>query len=157
MSCIAGRGDVISVADSVGRRAGGPVSMFGGTLNGNALGGSVGLAVLDVLARPGTYERLWALGERLRGAVRKSAADHGLAVDVLGTGPFLQVFFTDDPVIDVASMHRADRAMARQFGLELVRRGVLNGLGKMYVSVVHSDEDMDEAIAAFDGALAALA
>lgn len=157
MACVVGRRDVISTADPVARREGRPAAMFGGTLNGNALCGAAGLAVLDVLSRPGTYERLWELGDALRAGAAERAAAHGLDVQVAGAGPFLQVLFTDRPIVDIDALRSADRDLGRRFGLELLRRGVLNSLGKLYVSLVHTDDDVATAVTAFDGAFAALA
>lgn len=157
MACIVGRADVVGTADPAARRAGRPSSMFGGTLNGNPLCGAAGVAVLDVLSRPGTYERLWALGDALRDGARRHADRHGLAVQVAGAGPFLQVLFTERPLVDVDALRSADRALGRRFGLELLRRGVLSSLGKLYVSLAHSDADVETALGAFDGALGTLA
>jgi glutamate-1-semialdehyde 2,1-aminomutase len=156
IGCIAGRHDVISVADAVSRRAGQPVSLFGGTANGNPVVAAAALAVIDALSRAGTYERLWSAGETIRAETAKVAASHDIPVDVLGVGPMLQVFFTDEPVTDVAALQRVDRERARQWSLEVLRNGVLNGLGKMYLSTVHSETDLRDAVAAFDQAFAAV-
>ncbi len=47
------------------------------------------------LARPGVYQRLHALGERLRSGIARRAEQVGVPVQVLADGPIAQVFFVD--------------------------------------------------------------
>ena len=67
------------------------------------------------------------------------------------------MLFTDQPVHDYPDFLAADREKSRQFGLECIRRGVTTTPGeKFYVSLVHSDEDVEETIAVFAEAFDAL-
>ena len=130
---------------------------FGGTMSGNPVGAAASLASLDILAGPGVYERLYATTERLRAALRSLADERGVPVQVLGEGPVFQLLFTDRPVPDYPAFLAADRVKSRQFGLECIRRGVTTTPGeKFYVSLAHSDEDIDETIAIFSAAFDAV-
>src|SRR5262249_7104037 len=93
-------------------------------------------------------ERLHFLGRRLTDGLRQAGADAGIPLQVLGDGPVLQVFFTDDrPLRNHRDLLRADRKKAFAFGHELIRRGVYcTPGGKLYLSLAHTDEDIDRTI-----------
>ena len=77
---------------------------------------------------------------------------------VLGDGPVLQVFFTDDrPLRNHRDLLRADKTKAVAFGHELIRRGVYCAPGgKLYLSLAHSDGDIDRTIGIAAEALRAI-
>ncbi|MBX6341421.1 MAG: aminotransferase class III-fold pyridoxal phosphate-dependent enzyme, partial [Thermomicrobiaceae bacterium] len=64
LAAIAGRREIVRVADP-DQRGRGPYAHLGGTLNGNPVAAAAGLATLAVLRQPGTYERLYAVTQRL--------------------------------------------------------------------------------------------
>src|SRR5262249_60734356 len=126
-----------------------------GTLAGNPIACAAGLATLNVLRGPGVFERLHQLGGRLAGGLRRAAADAGVPIRVLGDGPVLQVFFADArPLRNHRDLLRADRNRAVAFGHELIRRGVYcTPGGKLYLSLAHSDHDIDWTVEAAPAAL----
>ncbi|MBI2492934.1 MAG: aminotransferase class III-fold pyridoxal phosphate-dependent enzyme [Candidatus Rokubacteria bacterium] len=128
-----------------------------GTFNGNAIACAAGLATLTELRKPGTYERLFKTGARLREGLRAAVRKHGLAAQVSGEPPVFDILFTDRPIVDYRATLTADRDRIKRFNQELVRRGVVKAANKIYVSLAHSDQDIDETLAIFDQALAALA
>ena len=67
------------------------------------------------------------------------------------------VFFTDRPILDYRATLTADRDLIRRFNQELVRRGVVKAVNKIYVSLAHTEADVDETIGVFDEVLATLA
>ena len=82
-----------------------------GTLSGNPLATTAGLATLAELARPGVYDRLEESGAELEHAI----ADSGLPVVVNRIGSMLTPFFTDGPVTDYASATRSDTTAYGRF------------------------------------------
>lgn len=128
-----------------------------GTFNGNAIACAAGLATLAELRRPGTYERLFRTGTRLREGLAAAARRHGLAAQVSGEPPVFDIFFTDRPILDYRATLTADRDLIRRFNQELVRRGVVKAVNKIYVSLAHTEADVDETIGVFDEVLATLA
>ncbi len=128
-----------------------------GTLNGNPIAAAAGLATLAELRRPGTYARLFALGARLRDGLAAAARRHGLAAQVSGEAPVFDIVFTDRPVVDYRATLTADRARIRAFNEACVRRGVVKAVNKIYVSLAHTDADVDATLAVFDEALAEVA
>jgi len=115
-----------------------------GTLNGNPLAASAGLATLGELEKRNTYSKLYRLADHLRKGVEKIADKYSIPMQILGDGPVLQIFFSEQKIIDYRSTLEADRKKANQFGLDLINRGVfvVPG-GKIYISTAHTDEDID--------------
>ena len=91
-----------------------------GTLSGNPLATTAGLATLAELARPGVYERLEESGAELEDAILTS----GLPVVVNRVGSMLTPFFTNGPVTDYASATRSDTTAYGRFARSLLDAGV---------------------------------
>ena len=119
-----------------------------GTLNGNPVAAVAGLATLAELRRPGAYERLFRTGARLR---------EGLAARVSGEAPVFDIVFTDREVVDYRATLTADRDRIRRFNEECVRHGVVKAVNKIYVSLAHTDADVDETLGVFERILAGIA
>lgn len=130
----------------------------GGTLNGNPIASAAGVASLDVLRRPGTYERLRSMGNRLRTGIEELGARHGFTVQALGEDPVFGVRFLDTiGPRNWTEVSRADRALGLAWSIELIKGGVLvNPNEKFYVSLAHSDDDITETLEVVDRAFAAL-
>jgi glutamate-1-semialdehyde 2,1-aminomutase len=128
-----------------------------GTFNGNAISCAAGLATLAELRKPGTYQRLFRTGERLRDGLTAAVRRHGVVAQVSGEAPVFDLFFTDRAIVDYRATLTADRDKIKRFNHELVRRGVVKAVNKIYISVAHTDADVDETIGVFDEVLAVLA
>jgi glutamate-1-semialdehyde 2,1-aminomutase len=128
-----------------------------GTLNGNPIAAAAGLATLAELRKPGTYERLFATGARVKDGLERAAAAAGLAARVAGEAPVFEIYFTDRPLGDYRATLTADRARHARFTAELIRRGVVKAAQKFYVSLAHADADIERTLGAFAAALRAVA
>ena len=149
ISAIAGRRDILELADK--RRSGSETySYLGGTLTGNPISAAAGLACLNVLRRPGTYERLRALGDRLRDGLEQAGRQAGVPVQALGEGPVLSPLISENRSIRTArDLDTVNKKMMVAWAHEMIDRGVLlTPGGKMYISLVHSDEDIERTIRA---------
>ena len=124
------------------------------TLGGNPISAAAANAALAVLRRPGTYERLHALGRSFRHALRAVLRERQVIAQVIGDGPLAQVVFTDAPVKDYRSL-TSDKARARRLMLGLFSRGVfINPMGtKLYLSLAHDEAICHAFCARFDDAL----
>jgi glutamate-1-semialdehyde 2,1-aminomutase len=154
VAAVVGRSDVLALADAR-RRAAENYVYASGTLNGYALGAAAGVATLDELRAPGAYERLNALGEKIRVSMRDQISTLHVAAQVVGHGPMFHVLFgvTEAPRT-TADLAVADRGAGARFGAELIRNRVLvNPLQRSYVSLAHTDEDIEFTIAAIGRAL----
>jgi glutamate-1-semialdehyde 2,1-aminomutase len=128
-----------------------------GTLNGNPVAAAAGLATLAELRRPGTYERLFTTGRRIKTALQAAADSAGLAAYVAGEAPVFEIYFTDRPITDYRATLTADRARHRTFTDELIRRGVVKAAQKFYVSLAHGEDEVRHTIEAFTQALRTVA
>jgi glutamate-1-semialdehyde 2,1-aminomutase len=117
---------------------------FASTLGGNPVTAAAALATLEELRRPGVYEQLFEMGERLRGGFREIVGDLGMSAQVLGDGPLCALAFTDEQVVDYRTAFRADSAKARAFTLGLFRQRIfLNPMStKLYISLAHGEEEI---------------
>jgi glutamate-1-semialdehyde 2,1-aminomutase len=154
LGAVAGRADVLDLVRE--DRLGDPRYVwYASSLGGNPVSAAAGLATLRELRAPGTYPRLFALGEALRGGLRDVLRKEGVTAHVQGDGPLAAVVFTENEVVDYRSAFRADRQRARAFLLGLFRRGIfLNPMStKLYLSLAHTGREID---AFLDAARAAL-
>lgn len=151
-AAICGRADLLNTADP--RRSSYPTDsqsiIASGTFNGNPISAVAGLATLNELAKPGTYERLFAMGDRITREIEAMGREFSIPLQVGGEGPVLQILFTeDDAILNYESMLYADRAKAYTFGIEMIRRGFfISPFEKIYLSTAHSDDDLDRMLAA---------
>jgi glutamate-1-semialdehyde 2,1-aminomutase len=129
-----------------------------GTLSGNPLAVAAGLATLRALEREGVYERLERLGAHLEAGIGEAARATGVPVTVNRVGSMLTAFFTEGPVVDYASAKRADTARYGRFFHAMLDRGVFLAASQFeaaFVSLAHSEQDLDAAARACREALAA--
>jgi len=157
LSAVVGRKELMELADPA-HKARGKYCFLSGTLTGNPVACAAGLAALNVLGQAGVYDRLHELGQRLTDGLRRVGAARGVPLQALGDGPVLQVYFTDhQPLRNHRDLLHADRNKAVRFCHELIRRGIYcTPGGKLYLSLAHSDADVDRTIAIADEALKAL-
>ena len=157
LAAIAGSADVMSVLDARSRpRA--EVVWATNTLNGNPVCAAAGCAALDILSKPGVYQNLARIGARLRAGIVESGSRHGFAVQALGEDPVFGVRFTDRrPLRTWMDLTSADKDLGYRWAIELIKRGlVVNPNEKFYVSIAHSDADIDRTLQIVDDAFAAL-
>ena len=118
----------------------------GGTYCTSPLVMSAASAALDELAKPGTYEHLFEIGESLGNGLAEVVCRAGFPAVCQGVGPIFQIFFSEGPVHDyreAKSMVRAEPYTA--FCQALRRRGVLAhpaALETWFVSTAHTREDV---------------
>jgi glutamate-1-semialdehyde 2,1-aminomutase len=128
-----------------------------GTLSGNPVATAAGLATVRILKRPGTYERMHALGSRLKQGLQRALDQAGVPARVVGEGVLFEVYFTGGEIVDYRSTLGADRARLARFVRLLRERGVFRGASKFYLSIAHDEADVAETLRAFESAAAVLA
>jgi glutamate-1-semialdehyde 2,1-aminomutase len=113
-----------------------------GTLNGNPIAAAAGLATLAELRRPGSYERLFATGRRIKAALEAAARAAGVTAHVAGEAPVFEIYFSDRPITDYRATLAADRELHAAFTRELLARGVTKAAQKFYVSLAHGEDEI---------------
>ncbi|RMF92527.1 MAG: aspartate aminotransferase family protein [Nitrospinota bacterium] len=145
VGAVVGRADILDLCTEA--RLGQPDYVwFASSLGGNPITATAALATLAELRQPGTYQRFFALGERLRSGFRAILAELGITAQVLGDGPLCALAFTGQPVSDYRTAFQADQDRARRFKLGLFQNGIfLNPMStKFYLSLAHSDKDIEQ-------------
>ncbi|TAM56556.1 glutamate-1-semialdehyde-2,1-aminomutase [bacterium] len=136
----------------------GPVYQAG-TLSGNPLAMAAGIATLRLLRDGGAYARLEALGARLERGLRDVFSRHAVAAQHHRRGSMLCTFFTDRPVRDLESAKRSDTARYAAYFHALLERGVWLAPAQFetaFISLAHTEAELDATVAAADDALCAL-
>jgi glutamate-1-semialdehyde 2,1-aminomutase len=128
-----------------------------GTFSGNPISCTAGAATIKVLRRPGTYERLHALGQKLGDGLREIAKRLGIPVFVVNVGPMVDLWFTDREIDSYPATWTGDAARSRQFKLGLLERGIWSPPGlKMFLCLSHTDADIDQTLGAAEASMRAL-
>jgi glutamate-1-semialdehyde 2,1-aminomutase len=101
----------------------GPVFQAG-TLAGNPLAMTAGIATLQELRDHPPYQRLDRLGQVLAKGLEDGASAAGVAHSIGRVGSMITLFFNDQPVTDYDVARRCDTARFARFFWALVERGV---------------------------------
>ncbi|MBM3697060.1 MAG: aminotransferase class III-fold pyridoxal phosphate-dependent enzyme, partial [Actinobacteria bacterium] len=123
-----------------------------GTLSGNPLATTAGLAVLCRLAEPGIYDRLEEGGARLQQVIE----DTGAPVTINRVGSMLTPFFTDATVTDYSGATACDTRMYAAVARGLLARGTYpppSQFEAWFVSTCHGDDEFAALATALAGAL----
>jgi len=154
LSVVAGRTEVIE------RMFTGNVA-FGGTFNGNpfSLAGA-DACLTELSANDGAALRTAnSAGERLMAGLRISASRHDIPLEVTGFGAAFCLHFTDRRNLrDYRDTFDDSREMLQRFLIAALRQGVIIVPdGRLYVSAVHAESDVDETTGRLDQAFEELA
>ena len=128
----------------------GPVYQAG-TLAGNPLAMSAGIATLNELAKPGVYDGVNALAKKLVHGLRNALAGAGMVAQVNSIGSLSTIFFTPDPVTNYAGAKRSDTKSYARYFREMLNRGIFLAPSQFeaaFVSASHTSADIDRTIAA---------
>jgi glutamate-1-semialdehyde 2,1-aminomutase len=132
----------------------GPVYQAG-TLSGNPLAVSAGLATLELLDAK-SYERLETLGARLEAGLSERLASTRVAGVVQRVGSMITLFFHEGPVRNFRDASVSDTKRFARFHAGLLARGVYwppSQFEAAFISVAHTDADIDATVEAASGAL----
>lgn len=124
----------------------GPVYQAG-TLAGNPLAMSAGLAMLKLLSKPRVYEELERKAAKLEAGIRKNLAETGHKAVINRVGSMMTVFFTDaEKITNMEEAMTCDTAKyAKYFKLSL-ESGVYLAPSQFeagFVSAAHTDADIE--------------
>ena len=131
-----------------------------GTLSGNPLAVSAGLATLRIMKEHGVYERLEQMGAVLEHGLRDAAREAGVNAYCTRVGSMLCTFFTDQPVLDYRTALTASVEKYRQFFNGMLQRGVYLAPSQFetcFISLAHTDEDIAKTLSAVRETLKTLA
>jgi glutamate-1-semialdehyde 2,1-aminomutase len=132
-----------------------------GTYNANVVQCAAVSATMDLLAEPGLYERQRALGYRLADGITTMANNAGFPSRIDGIGTVFQLWFSEHPIKNWRDAEKySNEEIFTEWYQEMLKRGVLfhpSHLENLFVSLVHTDEDIDKTLEAAQDALSAMA
>jgi len=133
----------------------GPVYQAG-TLSGNPLAMTCGLKTLEILGRPGNFEKIEKLTQRLVNGLNEVCKEVGLPYKARGIGALFGFFFTDVDVVDYETACTADTKRYARFFHGMLRRGHYLAPSQFesgFMSLAHTEADVDATVEAAREAL----
>lgn len=130
-----------------------------GTLSGNPLAMSAGIATLKTLAEPGVYEQLESHAQALAEGLKDVTDRHGIDACHNRVGSMLMFHFTNKTVTDYETAQTSNINRFGQYFWGLLERGVYIAPSQFeagFVSLSHSQSDVDQTVRAADEVLSRL-
>ena len=140
-----GRADVMELLAPVG-----PVYQAG-TLSGNPVAVSAGIAALDLADRLDPYAELEKSAELLAGGIADALERNGIPHTINREASLFSVFFTDGPVRDYEEARWADHEAYARFFHEMLTAGVLlppSGYEAWFLSTAHGEAEIETTLEA---------
>jgi glutamate-1-semialdehyde 2,1-aminomutase len=128
-----------------------------GTLAGNPVAMSAGVATLTALQQPGIYDELERKSAILAEGVAEAAAQAGVPIVCNRVGSMMTVFFSKEPIRDATDLDHADKEAYARFFHAMLERGVYlapSYCEAAFLSTAHSDADLAAITAAAGEAFA---
>ena len=136
----------------------GPVYQAG-TLSGNPLAMAAGLAQLKELAKPSGFPRLEELGAHFERGLRGLLAEKGVPHRFHRAGSMFCLFFTEREIVNVSDVMQQDLEFFKKFFWCCLERGVYLAPSPYetgFISLAHTEADLDDTLMVFADALAAI-
>ncbi len=130
-----------------------------GTLSGNPLAMTAGIATLKALQQPVVWARMEAQGERLLAGLVAAARQEGISLQADHAGTMFGFFFHPGPVTDWESARRSDTQRYAAFHRTMLENGIYLAPSQFeagFLSTAHGDEEIDITLTAAARAFAAL-
>ncbi|MGM3306577.1 glutamate-1-semialdehyde 2,1-aminomutase [Anabaena sp. WFMT] len=140
-----GRRDIMSMVAPAG-----PVYQAG-TLSGNPLAMTAGIKTLELLQKPGTYDSLEQMTQKLTNGLLKIAQETGHAVCGGNISAMFGLFFTAGPVHNYEDAKKADTAKFGRFHRGMLEHGIYLAPSQFeagFTSLAHTDGDIEQTLAA---------
>ena len=116
-----------------------------GTLSGNPLAVAAGLKTIEILERDDPYPRLAQLGQRVAEIINTAAASKGLPLHCAQYGGVFTVFFTGQPVRNLADAKQCDTQAYAQHFHAMLKSGYYLPPSQFevgFISAAHSEEEV---------------
>jgi glutamate-1-semialdehyde 2,1-aminomutase len=128
----------------------GPVYQAG-TLSGNPLAMTAGIATLTQLIAPGFYDALDEKTERLAAGLQRASEKAGISVKLNRAGSMLGLFFTDTDVVNFKDAKTSDLNMFSAYYKGMLHEGIYlapSQFEALFVSAAHDQWHIDKTIRA---------
>jgi glutamate-1-semialdehyde 2,1-aminomutase len=122
-----------------------------GTLSGNPLAMSAGIATLNILKTPGFYQKLEEKSQQVAEGIAKAARNVGYPIYSTRVGSMFCVFFSKGEVFDWPTASKCDTKAFAKYFLGMLDEGIYLAPSQFetaFVSAAHSEADIEKTIAA---------
>jgi len=130
-----------------------------GTLSGNPLAMTCGLATLELLRQKDVYKRLDRLTKELCRGLEDFVRQKGIPARINRSGSMFTLFFTEDEVYDYTSAKKADVGKYAKYFQGMLQAGVWlppSQFEACFVSLAHTTKDLKKTLEAAASALDSL-
>ena len=127
-----------------------------GTLSGNPLAVTAGITTLKELQKPGTYDRLDSLAQRLTDGLSRAFREAEVSSSINRIGSMFTGFFTHGPVNTLPQVEKSDTARYGKYFHALLERGIYLAPSQFeagFISLAHTEADIDRTVEAAGEAL----
>jgi len=122
-----------------------------GTLAGNPLAMSAGIATLTELKKPGLYDKVNSLAAKMVAGLKDALAEAKIPAQVNSYDSLATVFFTGKPVRNYQDAKTANTKRYARYFREMLDRGIFLAPSQFeaaFVSAAHSEADIARAVEA---------
>jgi glutamate-1-semialdehyde 2,1-aminomutase len=126
-----------------------------GTLSGNPLAMTAGIATLDLIRSKKIHQDLARKASYLSEGISRIGRERGVPVCVNHTTGMLTVFFTEGPVRDYQTAKTSDTKRFAQFFIEMMNQGIYlppSQFEAWFISLAHTQKDLDRTLGACEEA-----
>lgn len=127
-----------------------------GTLSGNPLAMTAGIETLTILSQDNLTEKISAQTTKLIEGIKKAAQKLGIAIQTPQAGSMFGIFFSEREVTNYDESAAANHEQFRKFFLSMLKQGIYlapSQFETLFMSAVHTDEDIRKTISAAEVAL----
>ena len=128
-----------------------------GTLSGNPVAAAAGLKTMEVLRRPGQYDRLHEIGASLQDMISDALSGVGIPHRICGDPTLFDIYFTNRDCVDYRTARHDDPSRNDAWNAVLRESGVFKSPAKLYPSLAVDEADLELTREAIDRAAAAIA
>lgn len=130
----------------------GPVYQAG-TLSGNPIAVSAGIATLQIVQTPGFYEKLISNTQQLINGLTNTAKKYGVTFCAQSLGGMFGLYFRKEAPSSYAEVMECDREAFNRFFHEMLQEGIYfapSAFEAGFVSSAHGDEEINKTLRAAD-------
>lgn len=145
-----GRRDIMEMVAPVG-----PMYQAG-TLSGNPLAMTAGIATIRGLTAPGAWQHMEQMGEKLVRGLHAIAEENKIPLSYSRVGTMWGVFFNEGPVVDWPSAKKSDTDLFARYHQSMLAQGIYLAPSQFeagFLSTAHGDAEIDTTLAAAAHAL----
>jgi glutamate-1-semialdehyde 2,1-aminomutase len=130
-----------------------------GTLSGNPLAMTAGIATLEVLKQPGVWEKMVSAVDMLAQGIRQAAQETGVPIQQTSVGTMFSTFFTESEIMDWPTVKTCDTDRFGKFFQLMLENNVYLAPSQFeagFMSTVHTEEIIGQTVASAQSAFANL-